>query len=67
MNAINKTTTQVKVNDQALDAAGKVTVALFGTAATLIGLWAVACFAGAIMTAGPLGVVKGFFTAVTGL
>jgi len=67
MNAINKTTTQVKVNDQALEVTAKVTVALFGGAATLIGLWAVACFAGAIMTVGPLGVVKGFFAAVTGL
>lgn len=67
MNAINKTTTQVKVNDQTFEATAKVTVALFGTAATLIGLWAVACFAGAIMTAGPMGVVKGFFAAVTGL
>ena len=67
MNAINKTKTQVKVNDQALDATGKVTVALFGGAAALIGLWAVACFAGAIMTAGPLGVLKGYFSAVTGM
>jgi len=67
MNAINKSQTQVKVNDQALDATGKVTVALFGGAATLIGLWAVACFVGAIVTAGPLGVIKGYFSAVTGM
>lgn len=67
MNAINKSQTQVKVNDQALDATGKVTVALFGGAAALIGLWAVACFAGAVMTAGPLGVLKGYFSAVTGM
>lgn len=68
MNAINKSRTQVKVNEQAqaLDAASKATVALFGGAATLIGLWAVACFAGAVMTAGPLGVIKGYFAAVTG-
>lgn len=68
MNAINKTQTQVKVNDQAqaLDAASKVTVALFGGTATLVGLWAVACFAGAVLSNGPLGVVKGYFSAVTG-
>jgi hypothetical protein len=68
MNAINKSQTQVKVNDQAqaLDATSKVTVALFGGAAALIGLWAVACFAGALMTAGPLGLIKGFFSAVSG-
>jgi len=67
MNAINKSQTQVKVNDQALDATGKVTVALFGGAAMLVGLWAVACFAGALLTAGPLGLVQGFISAVTGL
>lgn len=67
MNAINKTKTQVKENVQALDVTGKVTVALFGGAAALIGLWAVACFAGALMTSGPVEVLKGYFTAVTGL
>ena len=67
MNAINKTQTQVKVNDQALDATSKVTVALFGGAAMVIGLWAVACFAGAVMTAGPVGLVQGFISAVPGL
>lgn len=68
MNAINKTQTQVKVNnqDQALDAASKVTVALFGGTAALVGLWAVACLAGAVLSNGPLGVVKGYFSAVTG-
>ena len=68
MNAINKSKTQVKVNDQAqaLDATGKVTIVLFGGAAALIGVWAVACFAGAIMTAGPLEVIKGYFSAITG-
>jgi hypothetical protein len=67
MNAINKSRTQVKVNEQALDATGKVTVALFGGASLVIGLWAVACFAGALLTAGPVGLIKGYFTAVTGL
>jgi hypothetical protein len=67
MNAINKTKTQVKEKVQALDVASKVTVALFGGAAALIGLWAVACFAGAVLSSGPLAVIKGYFTAVTGL
>ena len=67
MNAINQTKTQVKENVQALDVVGKVTVALFGGAAALIGLWAVACFAGAVIGSGPLGVLKGYFAAVTGL
>ena len=67
MNAINKTRIQAKVNDQALDATGKVTVALFGGSSMLIGLWAVACFSGALLTAGPVGLVQGFISAVTGL
>lgn len=69
MNAINKIRTQVKVNDQAqaLDATGKVTLTLFGGAATLVGLWAAACFLGALLTAGPVGVITGYFAAVTGI
>jgi chitinase len=67
MNAINKTKTQVKENVQALDVTGKVTVALFGGAAALIGLWAAACFVGAVLSSGPVGVIKGYFSAVTGL
>jgi hypothetical protein len=69
MNAINKSRTQVQVNDQSqtLDATSKVTVALFGGVAALIGLWAVACFAGALVTAGPLALIKGYFSAITGL
>ena len=66
MNAINKSRTQVRVNDQALDATGKGTVALFGGASMVIGLWAVACFAGALLTAGPVGLVQGFTSAVIG-
>lgn len=67
MNAINQTRTQVKVNEQLLDTTGKVTVALFGGTSLVVGLWAVACFAGALMTAGPIGLVQGFIAAVTGL
>jgi hypothetical protein len=67
MNAINKSNTQVKVNVQALDASAKVTLALFGGTSLLIGLWAVACYAGALISAGPLGLVKAYFSAVTGM
>lgn len=67
MNAINKTKTQVQVNAATLDTTGKVTVALFGGTAMLIGMWAAACFVGAILSAGPVGALKGYFSAVTGL
>ena len=67
MNAINKTKTQVKENVQALDAAGKVGVALFGGASLLIGLWAVASFAAALVSTGPVGLIKAYFSAITGM
>jgi chitinase len=67
MNAINKTNTQVKENVQALDAAGKVTVTLFGGASLLIGIWSVACMGAALLNAGPVGLIKAYFSAVTGI
>jgi hypothetical protein len=67
MKAINRTTTRVQENVQALDVAGKVTVSLFGGASLLIGIWAMACFAGALIATGPLGLVKAYFSALTGL
>ncbi len=67
MNAINKTNTQVKENVQALDAAGKVTLALFGGTSLLIGIWSVTCFAAALLNAGPVGLIKAYFSAVTGM
>jgi hypothetical protein len=65
MNANTKTNSQVKVN--ASEVAERTTIALFGTASILIGLWAVACFAGALLSAGPVGLLKGYLAAVTGI
>ena len=65
MNAINKTNTQVKVN--VVETAERTTITLFGGASLLIGLWAVACFAGALVTSGPVGLIKAYFSAVTGM
>jgi hypothetical protein len=67
MKAINKTNTRVQENVQAIDVAGKATVALFGGASLLIGLWAVASFAAALISAGPIGLIKAYFSAVTGM
>ncbi len=36
------------------------------TMAALIGLWGTACMASALVNAGPLNVLKGYFTAVIG-
>lgn len=61
--------------NRAISVAGEATgtgistgaVAAFGTIATLIGLWAVACFAGALLAAGgPLALAKAWISAVTG-
>ncbi|MBU0479901.1 MAG: hypothetical protein KKG47_02245 [Proteobacteria bacterium] len=67
MNAINRTTTQAQANVNTLDAASRITVTLMGSASALIGLWAVACFAAALIGNGPLGLIKAYFSAVTGI
>ena len=67
MTAINKTTTQVKENTNAMDLASKVTISLFGGTAALIGLWSVASLVAAVIGNGPLGLVKAYFSAVTGM
>jgi len=67
MNAINRTKTQVNEKVNALDAASRVTISLFGGAAALTGLWAVSCFAAALIGNGPLGLIKAYFSAVTGI
>jgi hypothetical protein len=42
-------------------------LAAFGTVSTLVGLWAVACFVGALLaTGGPLALAKAWISAVTG-
>jgi hypothetical protein len=67
MNAINKTNIQVKENVQALDAAGKATVALFGGASLLVGIWSAACLGAALLSAGPVGLIRAYFSAVSGM
>lgn len=42
-------------------------VAVFGSISTLVGLWAVACFVGALLTSGgPLALARAWISAVTG-
>jgi alkylated DNA nucleotide flippase Atl1 len=42
-------------------------LATFGTLSTLVGLWAVACFVGAMLaTGGPLALASAWISAVTG-
>ncbi len=63
-----RTKTNEAVSAQAgLDTVTKGSIAVMGGASALIGLWAVACIIVAAFAAGPLGLVKGWFTAVAGL
>ncbi|MBU0479964.1 MAG: hypothetical protein KKG47_02560 [Proteobacteria bacterium] len=64
--AINKTATRTttRTNENTF---GKTTIAMFGASSMLIGVWAAACFVGAIVSAGPIGLVQGFISAVTGI
>ena len=45
----------------------KVGVYALGAVSLAIGVWGLACFAGAVISYGPLGVVKGYFSAIMGL
>ncbi len=65
--ATNKTRTAASQKTNTSSAADKMTITIMGGASALIGLWAVACFVGAVISNGPAGVIKGFFTAATGM
>lgn len=56
-------TTEIEVTHDVLS----VLITLFSVSAALIGIWAAACFVGAILNHGLMSVVRGYLTAVTGL
>jgi hypothetical protein len=68
----NTTMTKTRVGSQvqtetAFDVVGKGTVAVMGGISVLVGLWAVACFVGAMVASGgPLALVQSWISAVTG-
>ena len=63
---INKTNTKTITRDNE-NTVGKATIVMFGGASMIVGVWAAACFVGAIVSAGPTGLVRGFISAVTGV
>ena len=67
MKAIHGSKTQVKENVNALDNVSGVTVTLFGGIAALVGIWALACLSAALIGNGPIGLIKAYFSAVTGM
>lgn len=67
MTATIKTQSASNVNSASgIDTLSRVSLLSMGVASGLIGLWAVACMVGAVMSNGIGGVVSGFFSALAG-
>ena len=65
MTADIKTRTVAKeAANAAVDSASRATITTLGAVSGLIGLWAVACMVGAVITNGPVAVAQGFITAL---
>ena len=68
MNTKIKTTSIAKESSNAaVDTLSKVTITAMGAVSGLIGLWAVACILSAMVSNGPVGLISGFISAVTGM
>lgn len=67
MTATIKTQSAANVNTASgIDTLSRASLISMGVASGLIGLWAVACMVGAVMSNGIGGVVSGFFSALAG-
>ncbi|HIJ78790.1 MAG: hypothetical protein OEY01_06925 [Desulfobulbaceae bacterium] len=63
-----KTTTKATATTQTgVNVIAKGSVAVIGGVSAIIGIWAVSCLISAAYVAGPIGLIKGWFTAVAGL
>ncbi|MBU0486072.1 MAG: hypothetical protein KKB30_16325 [Proteobacteria bacterium] len=60
----NINTSTAATTESAVNVAAKGTFAVAGTAAAIIGLWAAACFVGAMAGTGPIGLIKSWFAAI---
>ena len=49
------------------DTGSRSAVMVTGFAATVVGVWASACMVSAIVSSGPLGMIQGWFSAVSGM
>lgn len=68
MTTLTRTQTRTRTQTQTgLDSISKGSVAAMGGVSALIGLWATACFVGAMVSGGPLSLIKGFVSAITGI
>ncbi len=64
---ITKTNTTVHETSSAVDTASRTSMVVMSAFSGMVGLWAVACFVGAMASNGPAGLIKGLVTAVTGI
>ncbi len=60
---ITKEKIQVDLSDEVMSFTLKAGIAL----CCLIGTWGVACIAGGLVSSGPLAMLRGYLTAITGL
>ena len=50
-----------------LDVVSTASIGVMGAVSAFIGSWALLCFAAALVNAGPVELVKSFFSAITGM
>ena len=68
MNTNIKTRTHAKDSSRdSVDTLSRASLIAMGGISGLVGLWAVACFASALLQNGPVEMVKGFVTAMMGV
>ncbi len=68
MNTNIKTRSQVKDSSRdAIDSLSRTSIVAMGGISALVGLWAVACFASALLQTGPAEMARGLVTALTGV
>ena len=65
--AINKTRSKTAANAAVLEKAAMGSIALMGGISLSIGIWSVVCLAAAFAANGPVSMMQGFLTAVTGM
>ena len=64
---ITRTNATAHENSSAVDTASRASMVVMSAFSGMVGLWAVACFIGAMASNGPAGMIKGLTTALTGM
>ncbi|MBU0673889.1 MAG: hypothetical protein KJ950_04530 [Proteobacteria bacterium] len=65
---ITKTNVNVHANTiSAVDTVSKASLVVMSAFSGMVGLWAATCFIGAVISSGPVGMIKGLTAALTGM